>query len=44
MSSRHFLTLLDLDAVELRRLIARATELKQMYREGRIFEPLRIAF
>lgn len=41
MSTRHFLTLLDLDAAELRQLIARATELKQMYRDGTIFEPLK---
>jgi ornithine carbamoyltransferase len=38
---RHFLSLLDLDGDELRRLIARAGELKQMRRRGETFEPLK---
>jgi len=38
---RHFLSLLDLTPGELRRLLARATELKAMWRVGEIFEPLR---
>jgi ornithine carbamoyltransferase len=41
MSARHFLTLLDFSPDELRNLIARAIELKQWQREGRIFEPLK---
>jgi ornithine carbamoyltransferase len=38
---RHFLTLLDLSPDELRRLIARAIELKQWQKQGRIYEPLK---
>ena len=38
---RHFLSLLDLSPEELRRLIARATELKQILRSGEIYEPLK---
>ncbi len=41
MSARHFLTLLDFSPDELRALLARAIELKQWQREGRIFEPLK---
>jgi len=41
MSVKHFLTLLDFSPDELRHLIARAIELKQWQREGRIFEPLK---
>lgn len=41
MSVRHFLSLLDLSPVELKRLIHRAIELKQRYRAGEIFEPLK---
>ncbi len=41
MSVRHFLTLLDLSSEELRELMARAAELKQWQREGRVFEPLK---
>jgi len=41
MSVRHFLTLLDLSSEQLRELMARAGELKQWQREGRIFEPLK---
>jgi ornithine carbamoyltransferase len=37
---RHFLTLLDLDAAELRRLVARASELKQIHRAGHRHTPL----
>jgi ornithine carbamoyltransferase len=38
---RHFLSLLDLSPEELRRLITRATELKQILRSGEIYEPLK---
>jgi ornithine carbamoyltransferase len=38
---RHFLSLLDLSAAELERLIARATELKGMRSRGERFEPLK---
>jgi len=41
MSVRHFLSLLDLSPEELKRLIQRAIELKQRYRAGEIFEPLK---
>ncbi len=41
MQPRHFLTLMDLSAEELRHLIERAMELKAMQRAGEIFEPLR---
>jgi ornithine carbamoyltransferase len=41
MNPRHFLTLLDLSGEELRRLMARAAELKQWQRESRSFEPLK---
>lgn len=34
MTVRHFLTLLDLDQAELRSLLARAIELKQLHRQG----------
>ena len=34
MSSRHFLTLLDCSGTELRALLARASELKQLQRQG----------
>jgi ornithine carbamoyltransferase len=38
---RHFLTLRDLAPKELRRLLARATELKAMHRRGETYLPLR---
>ena len=38
---RHFLTLLDLSPDELRTLIARAIELKDMQRRGDLYEPLK---
>jgi ornithine carbamoyltransferase len=38
---RHFLTLLDCTPAELRRLIARATELKAMQHRGEVYEPLK---
>lgn len=38
---RHFLTLLDLSPEELRRLIARAIELKAMHGRGERYEPLK---
>ncbi len=41
MQPRHFLTLMDLNAQELRRLMDRAIELKAMQRAGEIHEPLR---
>ena len=39
-STRHFLTLRDLSPQELRRLLARATELKAMRRRGESYAPL----
>jgi ornithine carbamoyltransferase len=41
MSVRHFLTLLDFSADELRRLIERAIELKRWQKQGRLYEPLK---
>ncbi|KPK56439.1 MAG: ornithine carbamoyltransferase [Thiotrichales bacterium SG8_50] len=41
MAVRHFLTLLDLSATELRTLIQRAIELKSMHDAGQIYEPLK---
>ena len=41
MKPRHFITLNDLSATELRALIQRAIELKQTRREGIIHEPLK---
>jgi len=41
MSVRHFLTLLDLNPEELRRLVQRGIELKDWQRNGRIYEPYR---
>ncbi len=41
MSTRHFLTLLDLSATELEQIIQRAIELKAMHKAGEIFEPLK---
>jgi ornithine carbamoyltransferase len=41
MTVRHFLSLLDLSAEELRGLIARAIELKRLHRDGREHTPLR---
>ncbi len=41
MSTRHFLTLLDLSTDELHSLLRRATELKQMRNRGEIYEPLK---
>jgi ornithine carbamoyltransferase len=38
---RHFLSLLDLSSDELRALIKRATELKQILRSGELHEPLK---
>ena len=38
---RHFLSLPDLSAAELRALIGRAIELKRMLRQGTVYEPLR---
>ncbi|WP_078118375.1 ornithine carbamoyltransferase [Thiosocius teredinicola] len=37
---RHFLTMMDLSSTELRALIARASELKQMHRAGKSHTPL----
>jgi len=41
MSTRNFLTLMDLSPEELRRLIDRAIELKKWQHQGRIHEPLK---
>ena len=41
MSTRHFLTLLDLSPAELQQLIQRAIELKQMRNQGVIYEPFK---
>lgn len=38
---RHFLTLKDLTADELRQLIKRASELKTMHKNGEIYQPLK---
>lgn len=40
MTTRHFLTLLDLTPEELNKLIRRAVELKQIRNKGEIYEPL----
>ncbi len=39
--TRHFLSLLDLEAGELRALLARASRLKEMHRRGQRHEPFR---
>ncbi|BBB27216.1 ornithine carbamoyltransferase [Amphritea japonica] len=41
MTTRHFLTLLDLTPDELNKLIHRAVELKQIRNSGEIYEPLK---
>jgi ornithine carbamoyltransferase len=41
MAVRHFLSLLDLSATELRSLLARASELKTMRRRNTVYEPLK---
>jgi ornithine carbamoyltransferase len=41
MSTRHFLTLLDLAPAELRALISRAQELKRIRQRGERYEPLK---
>ncbi|MCP4598431.1 ornithine carbamoyltransferase [Neptuniibacter sp.] len=41
MSTRHFLTLLDLTSDELRTLVKRASELKAIRNRGEIYEPLK---
>ncbi len=41
MTTRHFLTLMDLSPAELRKLILRAIEMKSIQRSGQIFEPLK---
>lgn len=41
MSVRHFLTLKDLTPAELNQIMHRAIELKQMHKQGEIFEPLK---
>ncbi len=41
MSSRHFLTLLDIPAGDLRHLLVRAGELKAMQHRHEVFEPLK---
>ena len=39
MALRHFLTLRDLTQFELKQLIARASELKQLQRQGTVYQP-----
>ena len=41
MATRHFLSLLDLSADELKQLLQRAIELKKLHRAGEIHEPLK---
>jgi len=41
MATRHFLTLLDLNSTELKKLITRAIELKAKHRAKEVFEPLK---
>lgn len=41
MTTRHFLTLLDLSPQELKTLVQRAIELKRMQRAGEIYEPFK---
>ena len=41
MTTRHFLSLMDLSPIELTNLIDRAIELKQMQKAGEIYEPLK---
>ncbi len=41
MSTRHFLTLLDMTPAELQSLIERAIELKQIRNSGQLYEPLK---
>lgn len=41
MSTRHFLTLLDLSPEELRTLVKRASELKAIRNRGEVYEPLK---
>ena len=41
MATRHFLSLLDLSADELKQLLQRAIELKKLHRAGEIYEPLK---
>ncbi|PIE25100.1 MAG: ornithine carbamoyltransferase [Neptuniibacter caesariensis] len=41
MTTRHFLTLLDLSSEELRTLVKRATELKQIRNRDEVYEPLK---
>jgi len=41
MQTRHFLSLTDLTADELRRLIGRAIHLKDLQKRGEVYEPLR---
>ncbi len=41
MTTRHFLTLLDFTPAELRALIQRAIELKQMLHAGELFQPFK---
>lgn len=41
MATRHFLSLLDLSTSELKQLLQRGIELKNMQRAGEVFEPLK---
>jgi len=40
MNTKHFLTLKDLTSDELKQLLSRATELKEMRNRGEVYEPL----
>lgn len=41
MTTRHFLTLRDLSSDELRTLVKRASELKDIRNRGEVYEPLK---
>ena len=41
MATRHFLSLLDLSSDELKQILHRAIELKQMLRAGETHQPLK---
>ncbi len=40
-NTRHFLTLMDFSSAELQQLIARAIQMKQEFKSGKIYEPLK---
>ena len=39
--TQHFLTLLDINKIDLKKIITRAIELKKMHKAGEIYEPLK---